>query len=333
MEFIGKRYTTLAYRFLLAAVALFAGCGGKTPKIYHVGVLSGLDFFYTITDGFKERMNELGYKEGTNITYDIQKTDFNMAEYKKILNKFVADGVDLILVFPTEASMEAKVITKGTGIPMVFANAFTENTELVATIRAPGGNVTGVRWDGPDLALQRFEIMLEIVPHAGCMWVPYQRGYPIVKNQLEALRQAFTAADMEMTEIPADNAADLETALQKQLGITRIPDAILVIAEPLIASPEPATVLAAFAAAHRIPVGGNIIPSEGNESIFGIIPGNIAQGRQAAFIADKIFRGTSAGIIPVVTAENFLTINYKAAVRLGLQVNEGLLGRAHTILR
>ncbi len=332
MAFTGKKRTAITCILLTAAFVLFAGCVGKASKVYHVGVLSGLDFFYAITDGFKERMAELGYVEGKNIIYDIQKTNFDMTSYQNIIKKFVADKVDLILVFPTEASMEAKSITKGTGIPVVFTNAFTENTELADNVREPGGNVTGVRWDGPDLALKRFETMCEMAPKARRMWVPYQRGYPIVKNQLDALHKAFTAAGMEMTEIPADNAADLETALKKQ-SQTGVPDAILIIAEPLMASPGPATVLAGFAATHRIPVGGNMIPGEGNKSIFGITPENIPQGKQAAFIADKIFRGTTAGDIPVVTAENFLTVNYAAATKLGLQVSKGLLGKANKILR
>jgi putative ABC transport system substrate-binding protein len=44
-----------------------------------------------------------------------------------------------------------KAETGGTGIPVVFANCFTEDTGLVDSVRQPGGNNTGVRWGGPDL--------------------------------------------------------------------------------------------------------------------------------------------------------------------------------------
>jgi len=99
---------------------LLGACGGQPPKVYHVGVLSGLQFDANITDGFKARMTELGYVEGQNIQYGIQQTDFDMAAYRRILQKFVADKVDLIVVFPTEASLEAKAATQGTNIPVVF---------------------------------------------------------------------------------------------------------------------------------------------------------------------------------------------------------------------
>ncbi len=333
VDFSGKIMRAMSYTLGIIACMMIAGCGGKAPEVYRIGILSGLDFFGPTTDGFKERMTELGYTEGKNITYDIRNTGFDIPLYRNVIKAFVADKVDLILVFPTEASIEAKSVTEGTGIPVVFANAFTEYTRLVKTIREPGGNVTGVRWDGPDLAIQRFETMCEMVPAARRMWVPYQRNYPIVKSQLDALHKAFTAAGMEMTEVPADSPADLDTALNKFFQSVAAPDAILLIAEPLLVTPDAATVLARFAAGHRIAVGGNIMPGEGNESIFGIRPENIPQGRQAAFIADKILRGTAAGTIPVVTAENFLTINYAAAVKLGLQVGEGLLNRANRIIR
>src|SRR4030042_3073547 len=101
-------------------MVLFSGCGGQNEKVYHVGVLSGLNFVADITDGLKAKMTELGYTEGKNIVYDVQKTDFDMTAYRSALNKFVDDRVDVIVVFPTEASMEGKKATEGQGISVVF---------------------------------------------------------------------------------------------------------------------------------------------------------------------------------------------------------------------
>ena len=67
---------------------LLSGCGPEKPKVYRVGILCGLDFASSTVDGFKEGMTELGYVEGQNIVYDVQKTDFDMAVYKSILQGF-----------------------------------------------------------------------------------------------------------------------------------------------------------------------------------------------------------------------------------------------------
>jgi len=303
-------------------------------RTYRVGVLSGLDFFAPTLDGFKTGLADLGYIEGTNISYDVQKTNFDIAAYDGILRKFVADKVDLIFVFPTEATQEAKTITQGTGIPVVFTNAFTEDTNIVANIREPGGNITGVRWPGPDLALQRFETLHEMVPHASRMWIPYQKGYPIVKSQLEALRPAFAAAGMTLMEIPASNTTELGAELQQQAkSFNKDTDAILLIAEPLLTVPDNFAVLGAFADEHNIPIGGTMESVQGHETLFGIIPQNVPQGKQAAFLADKIFKGIPAGTLPVVSAESYLQVNYKAAQKAGITVPQDLLNRANEIIR
>ncbi len=315
---------------VFAGYVLLSSCGKKPQKVYRVGILSGLDFFANTTDGFKEKMTELGYVEGKDIVYDVQKTDVDINTYKSILKKFVADKADLIFVFPTEASIEAKAATQGTNIPVVFANAFTEDTALVNSVREPGGNITGVRWPGPDLVLQNFEVLRELVPNAKRIVVPYFRGYPITKSQLEVLRQAFADANITMIEIPANTATELETSLKVQSQI----DAILMIIDPLATIPDNFIVLGKYAAEHNIPFGGGGSRSVGEyESVFGIAPQNVPQGRQAAFLSDKILRGTPAGTIPVISAEGYFQISYKAAQKLGLNVPEGLLNRADEIIR
>ncbi len=327
----------LHYMFavLLAVVWMISGgCAEKKQEVYHVGILSGLDFFANTADGFKEKMTELGYIEGSNIIYDLQETNFDIALYKSILNKFVADKVDLIFVFPTEATQEAKAATKGTGIPVIFANAFIEDTDIVDSVRQPGGNITGVRWAGPDIAVQHFEIMRELVPSATRMFIPYQKGYPIVKSQLEALRLAFAAEGLTMIELPASNAAELEAEFNmKAESANGKTDAILMMAEPLCVNHDVFEVIGKFADERNIPVGGTLMSIGGHESVFGLIPQDIPQGRQAAYLADKVLKGTKAGTIPVVTAECFLQINFKAAKKLGITVPEGILSRADEIIR
>jgi putative ABC transport system substrate-binding protein len=237
-------------------------------------------------------------------------------------------------VFPTEASLEAKAATQGTDIPVLFNFALIEGMGLVDSVREPGGNITGVRYPGPDIALKRFEIMRELAPEATQMWIPYQRGYPIVEPQLEALYPAAEAAGVTLVEVPADNAADLEAELEARANSAELgPDAILFVAEPLTVTPDSFAVIGKFAAERGIPVGGALMSVDGYESAFGVNVKSLNSGKQAAPLADKILKGTRAGTIPVVSAENFLQINYTVAQKLGLSVDEGLLSQADEIIR
>jgi putative ABC transport system substrate-binding protein len=328
-----NRWTMLTLLTVLAL--LFGGCcTKKEAKVYHVGVLSGLSFVADITDGFKAGMTELGYVEGENIVYDVQSTEFDMEAYRSILQKFVEDDVDLIFVFPTEATMEAKAATEGTDIPVVFSFALIEGMGIVDNVREPGGNITGVRYPGPDIAVKRFEIMRELVPDVTRMLIPYQKGYPIVEPQLEALRPAAKAAGVTLIEVPAADAAELEAALQAQVQSGDVDiDAIMFVAEPLTVTPGPFAVIGKFADEYGVPVGGALMMVEGYESIFGVNVVGFPAGKLAAPLADKIFRGTPPGEIPVVSADNFIQINYKAAQAMGLMVPDGLLSEADEVIR
>jgi putative ABC transport system substrate-binding protein len=321
---------------LLVAICLLLGsCSEKKPKVYRVGILCGLDYIATIPDSFKSKMTELGYIEGKNIIYYMQRTNFEPDKEEQILKQFVKDKVDLIFTFPTEVSMAAKAATQGTNTPVLFCFANIEDTGLVQNVRQPGGNITGVRYPGPDLAIKRFEIMRELAPSAKRMWIPYQRGYPIVASQMEVLRSAAAAVGVTLEEAPADNAAELQTILdaraKKSTNIGM--DAILFLAEPLAVTSDAFAVMGKFAAEHRLPIGGALMLVEGYGSVFGVNVDIVTTGKQAAVLADKILRGTPAGTIPVVSAESFFEINYKAAKKLRLNISEGLLSRADKIIR
>lgn len=313
---------------------LLGGCAAQKPKVYRVGVLSGLDFVADITDGFKAKMTELGYVEGENIIYDVQKTNFDMDAYKKILKKFVDDKVDLIVVFPTEATMEAKVAVEGTDIPVVFTFAFIEGMGIVDSVQQPGGNITGVRYPGPDVALKRFEILRQLAPNAKRIFVPFQKGYPIVNPQLEALRPVAEAAGITLLEAPAGDVAELEAQFQAYTSASEAPiDAILIITEPLAVMPEPFAVMGKYAYEHKIPIGGALMSAGDYASVFGVNVNNVETGKQTAPLVDKVLKGTRAGTIPVVSSETFLQINFKAAQQLGLEVPASLLEQADEVIR
>jgi putative ABC transport system substrate-binding protein len=338
MKFSKSKWTLIITLLTLAGF-LLSGCATTSntkdaSKVYRVGILSGLDFFADTADGFKAKMTELGYVEGQNIVYDMQKTNFDPVKEQEILKKFVADKVDLIFVFPTEVALATKAATQGTNIPVVFANAFVEGNNLIESIRQPGGNITGVRFPGPDIAVKRLEILLELMPQAKRVWVPYQRDYPSVPPVLAVLRPAAASLGVTLVEVPATSAADIQADLQARAKSADIDiDAILVIPEPLGVAPDVFPMISKFAVEHKVPIAGPFISAEGYGVVFRNMSDNVEVGKLAAPLADKILKGIPAGTISVVSPESDLRINYKVAQELGLTVPEGLLGQADEIIR
>ncbi len=313
---------------------LLVGCNVQKPKVYRVGILSGLGVFATTVDGIKAEMTELGYVEGKNIVYDVQESNFDAALEEKILAKFVADKVDLIIAFPSEAAVEAKAAVEGTNIPVVFCQTNIEGTNLINSVSEPGGNITGVRYPGPDLAIKRFEILHQLVPEAKRIWVPYSTSSLIVPAQLEVLRPAAEKAGVTLVESPAESAADLEADLAARADAEDIGiDAVLFISEPLARTPAVFPKIGKFAAEHNIPIGGVQFSLEGYTTVFGVATDNIAVGKLTARQAHKVLSGTPAGKLPVVSAESYFQLNYKVAQEQGIAVSEGLLRQANDIIR
>ncbi len=312
-------------------ILLLSGCVQR-PKVYHVGILACLDYFTPLPDGFKEGMAKLGYVENKNIVFDIHKTTGEVEEeQQRILEKFVSDKVDLIVVAPTGAALKAKAVAMKSRIPVVFAAAFTEGNNLVESIQKPGGNITGVRWSSSsELDVKNLEVLHQIMPQVKKLWVSYQKDYTTVQAQIDALRSAAQPSGITLVEVPLRNVEDIRTDLdaRKKSGNIGM-DAIILIGEPLAVSGKGFAIVTGFALRHKIPLIG---PSS-DITIFALTPEPYKSGKQSAYLADKILRGTPAGAIPVLTLENSLKINYRAIQKMGWHINEDILSQADEIIR
>jgi putative tryptophan/tyrosine transport system substrate-binding protein len=215
----------------------------------------------------------------------------------------------------------------------VFAYFQIEGSNLIKSVREPGGNITGVRYPGPELMGRRLELLLEIAPKVKRIWIGYDKNGPNVAVALEALRPAAAQAGVTLVEVPATKVEELGADLAARaksadLGL----DAILTMPDNFNTTPEAFAVLSKFAAEHKIPVAGGVAnQAQGSLFINGTDSKNV--GELAAPLADKVLKGTQAGTIPVVTPEQTLVINYKVAQQLGLTVPDGLLKMANQIIR
>ncbi|MBI5957914.1 MAG: hypothetical protein HY866_04210, partial [Chloroflexi bacterium] len=113
-----SRRLYLAVVFILLVV-LVTGCGGdkkedaSDSKMVKVGILNPIPVFDPAVDGFKERMAELGYIEGKNVTYVYQgaigSTEVSvLAEHAKTM---VDEGVDILMVGATPGALAAQQVT------------------------------------------------------------------------------------------------------------------------------------------------------------------------------------------------------------------------------
>jgi putative tryptophan/tyrosine transport system substrate-binding protein len=330
-----KTNRPVLFLLLLFAVCLIpGGCGGKRPREYHVGILSGAESFNDIAAGFMARMTSLGYENNRNIFYDFQKSDMDIPAYRRIITQFISDRVDLIFVFPTEPALVAKETARGSGIPIVFAMSGIEGNSLVDSVSRPGDHITGVRYPGPELTVRRFDILIELVPGIRKVYLIYDRNYPNTSMALQGLRPAALSSGVRLVEDSVGTMEEFKAVLASRTAGSRAGvDAILVMPDIFNNSVEGFESIRKFATRHRLPIGGGMAFTADRGALFSYVPDNSEQGEQAALLADKIFKGTPAGSIMLVTPGARLRVNYRVIQTLGLSVDEGLLSRAYEIIR
>jgi putative ABC transport system substrate-binding protein len=304
---------------------------------YRIGVLQGADFFARSIDGFKEGMTSLGYIEGEDISYDVQRAEVDPASYRAVAEQFVADDVDLILSFPTDASIHAKQVAAPAGIPVIFTIGDTNGNDLVDSIREPGGNITGVHYpDVGDLSLLRLEIMKRLLPDADQIVLVHQPSYPIVPGQVQVLVEAGPFLELEVIPVPVTDATTIEAELAawEAANDTSGIDGVLMIDGPVAVTPPMYQAVGAFAERLDIPIGGMPQTVQEYPPLFSVLIDIVEAGRQASILADKVLRGgIAAGTIPLPSAETYIQIYHNTAEARGIEIPQGLLERANEIIR
>jgi putative tryptophan/tyrosine transport system substrate-binding protein len=110
------------------------------------------------TAAFVQRMRELGWVEGRNLAIEYRWAEGHTERLRDLANELVRLKVDVIVSHNTPGPVAAKEATST--IPIVFATAGDPvGSGIVASLARPGGNVTGLSSQSPDVAGKRLELL------------------------------------------------------------------------------------------------------------------------------------------------------------------------------
>ena len=113
---------------------------------------------------FLQRLRELGWIEGRNITIEYRWAEGNSDRADELAAELVRRRVDVIVTYANPIVLAVKRSTST--IPIVFtAAADPLGTGLVSTLARPGGNVTGLSVEATDLGSKRLELLRDVVPN------------------------------------------------------------------------------------------------------------------------------------------------------------------------
>jgi putative ABC transport system substrate-binding protein len=214
-------------------------------------------------------------------------------------------------------------------VPVVFVQVADPVAQgFVASMRRPGGNVTGFSLFEFSLGGKWVDLLKQLAPRltrVAFMFnpdtAPYSRFFTPV------IEAAATSLGVQLTTAPVRAAADIEAALalfarQPNGGLLLQGDSFTRLHQSLIAD---------LAGRYRLPsiAPGPDFAKQGGLMDYGPFGGVDDQYRQAATYVDRILKGSKPGDLPVQAPTKYqLVINIKTAKALGLEVPPTLLARA-----
>jgi putative ABC transport system substrate-binding protein len=279
------------------------------------------------TAAFVQRLHELGWIEGRNVAIEYRWAEARFERSPEIIAEFVRLKVDVIVTHGTANVAAAKETTSV--IPIVFAAvADPVGNNLVAGLARPGGNVTGLSAQIPDLAGKRLELLREIIPNLRRLAIMANGGNPAAMQDLREIQATAGPLDLEIVARDVRRADDMAPAFEALEGRA---EALYVVTDPLFTTDR--VRLNTLALSARLPTmhgtreqvdaGGLISYGSNQMDLF----------RRAGDYVDKILRGAKPANLPVEQPTKFdLVVNLKTAKALGLAIPPMLLGRADEVI-
>lgn len=322
-----RRYWPLPVVLLLALAFWLSWPRQEAARPRTIGVVSLTAVDADTLVGFKTGLAALGYQEGRDLRYLIPPPAGRVERLDAILAGHLAAGVDLLFVSSTPASLAARRATAGQGIPVVFAPVNDPvNAGLIQNLKAPGGNLTGIRLPRGDAL--RLQWLVRIAPGVKRILVPYTPHDLSARESLRQMQAVSAALGVELLPQPVRDARAITQ------GLRELPPRLDAILLPRDSSVEAHIAdYVAVARARRLPLCAPSLAQvqAGALLSYGFVHQEI--GQQAARLADQILRGVPPGDLPVETADNYLAINLATARAIGLTLPDDALRLAHVVVR
>jgi putative tryptophan/tyrosine transport system substrate-binding protein len=280
-----------------------------------------------ILEAFKKGLREHGYIEGENVAVEFRFPTSNTDRLSDIAVNLVRLKPDVM--FAAASSGVDAVRRATTTIPIVALDLETDPlaSGMVANLGRPGGNVTGIFLDFPELGGKWLELLKEVAPkisRVAVIWDPVTGRVP-----LKGAEAAAPSLRLQLQVLEARGPGDFEDVFR---AATRArAEAILVLSSPIFNTYRRA--LVDLAAKHRLPA---IMPfplfaDDGGLMAYG--PDLIDLYRQGGAMVGKILKGARPQDLAVERPNRFLlVVNTKTAKVLNLTIPPSILVRADRMI-
>jgi putative ABC transport system substrate-binding protein len=276
---------------------------------------------------FWRGLAEAGYVEGKNLAAEYRFTNFRPGLMPEFAGDLVRLNMKVIFAVTPEAVAAVKEAT--TNIPIVALDLESDPVAkgYVKSLARPGGNMTGMFLDIPELSGKQMGLLKEIVPRLSRIAI---FGIPgLNAPQFAATATAVRALGLKAEIMEVRGADDFERALEA--ARTKHVEGGILLSSPLVFASSKQ--IGEMAIAKRLPL----------ISLFGEFPktgGFVAYGpdiddmfRRCGDYVAKILHGAKPSDLPIQRPQKFdLVINLKTAEALGVSVPPVLLATTDEVI-
>ena len=276
-------------------------------------------------DGVKKALEDAGYKDGDNLTFQFETAQGNPATAAQIAQKYVGESPNVIVPIATPSAQAVVAATQD--IPVVFT-AVTDpvSAQLVKDPAHPGGNVTGVADMSP--VAEHLKLIKQIVPTVKKVGVTFNPGETNSVVLLAALKKVAPDYGVEIVEAPATKSSDVQAAAQSLIGKA---DVIYVPTDNTIVSALEAVI--GVGTDNKIPVFSGDTDSVTRGTIASVGFDYFDVGRQTGEVVVRVLKGEKPADIPVINAAGTdLFVNTKAAAAMGVTIPQDLIAKAKKVI-
>lgn len=200
---------------LVLAIAVFAGCGGKTVPTVGISQIVDHPSLNVCRQGAIDKLEELGYKDGENIKFNHQNAQGDAAVANTIAQQFVSDKVDVILAIATPNAQAAYAVAMDE-VPVVFsAVSAPEEAGLAAEDGSTLKNITGTSDKLPMDAT--FKLIKALLPDTVKVGILHTTSEVNSDVQLELAQSIAPEFGMEIIDVGVTSTNEVASALDTLL--------------------------------------------------------------------------------------------------------------------
>ncbi|MFL5227973.1 MAG: ABC transporter substrate-binding protein [Microvirga sp.] len=250
----------------------------------------------------------------------------NPGRLPALATELVGMGVRAILAVSPAAVRAARNATAT--IPIVAHDLESDPIAngWAASIARPGGNITGLFLDLPDISVKCLQLLQEVVPgqKVGILWDPATGSVP-----LEAVKAAVAQLGAAAEIVEMHSADELDVIFRR---LSRdLTGGVLMLSSPVVGT-NPGWV-AGLALAHKLPAITLFAEFAHGGGLLSYGPDTPAMYRQAGILVRKVMQGEKAADLPIERPARFLlAVNLRSAKAIGIGVPTSILVRADEVI-